>query len=47
MLTLNARVASSVVIAASPIRVPVVVPTKRRFAQFLTLLMRALASVHS
>jgi hypothetical protein len=47
MLTLNARVASSVVIATSPVRVPVAAPTKRRFAQFLILLMRALGGVHS
>ena len=46
MLTLNTRVASSVVIATSPICVRVTPPMKRQFAQFLTLLMRALASVH-
>jgi hypothetical protein len=47
MLTLNTRVASSAAITISPVRVPVAAPTKRRFAQFLILLMRALGGVHS
>jgi hypothetical protein len=47
MLTLNTRVASSAILITPPVRVPVAAPSKRRFAQFLVLLMRALASVHS
>ena len=46
MLTLSTRASSSVVLATSSVRVPAAAPTKRRFAQFLTLLMRALASMH-
>jgi hypothetical protein len=51
MATLTTHVASFTV-AASPVRVQAAAhvqaaaPAKRRFAQFLTLLMRALGAVH-
>jgi hypothetical protein len=46
MATLTTHVASVTFVAASPVRVQPARPAKRRFAQFLTLLMRALAAVH-
>ena len=46
MTTLTPQVASVTFVAASPVRVQAARPAKRRFARFLTLLMRALGAVH-
>jgi len=46
MLTLHNRIAS-VAVAATPVRVHSAVPTRRPFARFLTVLLRALGTMHS
>ena len=47
MLALHNRIASVAVVATSPVRVRRAAPTKRLFARFLTVLLRALGAMHA
>jgi hypothetical protein len=47
MATLTTHVASVTFVAASPVRVQPAAPAKRRFAHFLTILLRALGAMHT
>jgi hypothetical protein len=48
MLALHTRIASVPVVVATPlVRVRAAAPTKRPYARFLTLLLRALSTPHA